>query len=41
MKGQSLTAEVVTGCYIKCDAFYERDMSKEGVGATTGKVGRD
>lgn len=29
MKGQSLTAEVITGCYIKCDTFYERDMLKK------------
>lgn len=36
MRGQSLPAERITGCYIKCDEFYERDMYKEGR-ATTGK----
>lgn len=39
MKGQSLTAEVITGYYTKCDTFYERDMLKEQGAATTGKVG--
>lgn len=39
MKGQSLTAEVITGCYIKRDKFYERDMLEEQGAATTGKVG--
>ena len=38
MKGQSLTADVITGRYIKCDNFYERDMLGEQ-GPTTGKVG--
>lgn len=29
MKGQSLTAEIITGYYIKCDKFCERGMLKE------------
>lgn len=31
MRGQRLIAEVITGCYTKCDEFYVRDMyNKEG-----------